>query len=111
MTGRGHRGQGPPRRILCQDTDPRARSNTPEAPENPAPYTSTGSPAPVCADVAGTVPSILIPRNGEPKVPKRVTPLALSADVSFMGVADKTAVKWAALAARDWSSYIAKRSE
>ncbi len=29
----------------------------------------------------------------------------------LIGIADKTAVKWAALAARDWSAYIAQRSE
>ena len=48
-----------PRRDLCQDTDPRALRNNPVAPETPASYTSTGSPAPVCADVTGP-PLILI---------------------------------------------------
>ena len=47
------------RKVLCQDTDPRARSNSPEAPEDPASYTSTGSPAPVCPDVAGRPPILI----------------------------------------------------
>ena len=34
-------------------TPPRHRSRPPEAPEDPARYTSTGSPAPVTHDVAG----------------------------------------------------------
>ena len=46
----------PVRRDLCQDTDPRPRSNNPVTPETPAPYTSTGSPAPVCVDVTGRHP-------------------------------------------------------
>src|SRR5215207_11166897 len=37
-----HRLPAPVRRDLCQDTDPRARSNNPVTPETPAPYTSTG---------------------------------------------------------------------
>ena len=50
----------PVRRDLCQDADPRARSNNPVTPEAPAPYTSTGSPAPVCVDVTGRAPQFLI---------------------------------------------------
>src|SRR4029453_8101493 len=54
------------RRDLCQDTDPRARSNNPAATEDPASYTSTGSPAPVCLDVAGR-PPILIDQCSDSK--------------------------------------------
>lgn len=68
----GLAGRG--RKILCQDTDPRARSNNPEAPEDPTPYTSAGSPAPVCSDVAGR-PLILI-RQGRDRRSQTVTPLA-----------------------------------
>ena len=53
---------GVARRALCQDTDPRARSSNQGAPEDPAPYTSAGSPAPVCADVAGRHPHSHPPR-------------------------------------------------
>lgn len=31
--------------------------------------------------------------------------------VDLIGIADKTAVKWAAFAARDWSSYIITQRE
>jgi hypothetical protein len=44
---------GAARSALCQDTDPRAHGSNQGAPEDPAPYTSAGSPAPLCSDVAG----------------------------------------------------------
>ena len=72
-------------RALCQDTDPRARSNNPPTPENPAPYTSTGSPAPVCADVAER------PHNSHPATTMSrrlitVTPLApIGAKAAYRG--------------------------
>src|SRR5215216_4916281 len=49
----GHRLPAPVRRDLCQDTDPRARSNNPVTPETPRHTPATGSPAPVCVDVTG----------------------------------------------------------
>ena len=50
----------PVRRDLCQDTDPRARSNNPVTPETPAPYTCNGLARTSVCRRHRTAPPILI---------------------------------------------------
>src|SRR5215211_2537571 len=56
----GHRLPAPLRRDLCQDTDPRARSNNPVTPETPAPYTCNGLARTSVCRRHRTAPPILI---------------------------------------------------
>ncbi len=57
------RPAGVARKVFCQDTDPRARSSNQTAPEDPAPYTSSGSTTRTSVfRRPRTTPPILIPR-------------------------------------------------
>lgn len=63
--------------VLCQDTDPRAHSNNREAPEDPAPYTSTAHPHQRVPASPNGQPRSASPGQGSPD-PECDTPLALS---------------------------------
>src|SRR4029450_8074342 len=55
----------PVRRDLCQDTDPRARSNNPVTPETPAPYTCNGLARTSVCRRHRTAPPILISQRSD----------------------------------------------
>ncbi|ANS80050.1 hypothetical protein SGUI_2654 [Serinicoccus hydrothermalis] len=82
------------RKILCQDTDPRARSNNPAAPEDLAPYTSTGSPRTSVCRRRRTTPPFSATGTGTAG-PNSVTPLALPDQASIIA-SEVTPVGWSA---------------